>query len=384
MHQGKYIHELPDWPKFKWKSDKLINKLGSVRQLQGEMLGRLKAIGFDMTDNATIETLSLEIVKSNAIEGEKLNRDDVRSSIARKLGAKWEPSSGKIDRNIDGYVEMMMDAYYKSQDPLTEERLLGWHASMFPTGYSGTEKIKVGQFRNTPGEDMVVQSANYSNPVIHFVAPKDDRVQGEMNTFLTWFNGDQDTEPFIKSGIAQLYFLTIHPFEDGNGRIARAISDMQLARSESSNFQYYSVSDQIERNRSQYYDILESTQKRGDLVITEWLTWYLLQVENALMQSKKLFAGTIKKAEFWLEHKNTVLNDRQRKMINKLFDGFKGKLTTTKWAKINKCSEDSALRDVSDLMKKGILSKGAAGGRSSHYYLTALGYHEKKDKGMSI
>lgn len=365
-----YIYQRCDWPKFIWDSKELVSSVSEVRMIQGEMVGRLASLGFDMKDDATIEALSLEIVKSNAIEGESLNREDVRSSIAKRLGKEWNQT--KTDRHIDGIVDVMMDALKNSTDQLTNERLYSWHAAIFPTGYSGMNKITTGSYRKKDEGRMVVESASYSNPVVHFEAPKDNEVLGEMKNFIRWFNTDTRTEPVVKSGIAHLWFLTIHPFEDGNGRIARAISDMQLSRADKSEFRFYSMSDQIEKNRKAYYQILENTQK-GDLDITTWLKWYVMQVHAALDQSRDLLKGIIKKSEFWIENNDKNFNDRQRKMVNKLFDGFEGKLSTSKWAKICKCSEDSALRDINDLVSKEILGKGSSGGRSSYYYLNKLG-----------
>ena len=380
-----YIYQYRDWPNLKWKSAELINDVSEVRLYQGKILGKLMNLGFEMKDEATIEALSLEIVKSNAIEGERLNREDVRSSIARHMGKEW---SGSINRNIDGHVEVMMDATKNAEDPITNERLHSWHAAIFPTGYSGMNKIKVGGYRNKPDGSMVVESANYNRPIVHFEAPKDEMVFKEMQKFIEWFNTDQ-TEPILKSGVAHLWFLTVHPYEDGNGRIARALSDLQLMRSDTSDFRFYSISDQIETNRKWYYKNLEKAQK-GTLDITRWLKWYLSQVKFSLLKSHDLLKSIIIKSEFWIANKEQSFNERQHKIINKMFDGFEGVLNTSKWAKINKCSEDTALRDIQNLVNKKILVKGVSGGRSSYYYLKAQGdlFHQKKsassNQGMSM
>ena len=379
-----FIHQRSDWPSFFWRrSDNLIKKISAIRHLQGEISGQLKSTGFELQTSSTIEALSLEIVKSSAIEGNVLNRDDVRSSIARRLGTNYE--SRPVNRDIEGIVELMLDATKRYNDPLSHERLYGWQAALFPTGYSGTYKIQTAQYRSGNKELMQVVSSRLDKPVVHFVAPDDDRVLNEMDWFVKWFNSDEKTEPVLKSGLAHLHFVTIHPFEDGNGRIARAIGEMQLAKSDQSNFRFYSLSDQIEKNRKEYYLCLERTQ-RGDMDVTTWMEWYVDQVSMSLQQSKGLIKNVLLKAEFWIKHSQLDLSDRQRLMINKLFDGFEGKLTTSKWAKITKVSSDSALRDIADLIEKGILDKGSARSRSTHYYLPEIGdqFIQQRGQGLSL
>lgn len=365
-----YIHNQQDWPNMKYRAEELMPYVSDIRLLQGEMLGKLSQLGFEVKNKAMLEALSLEIVKSNAIEGEILDRDDVRSSIANRLG--WSEGIKSNDRHVEGQVDMMIDAVKNANEPLTEERLFSWHAAMFPTGRSGMYRITVGGYRNNPKDpNMYVRSGSMDRPKIHFKAPTDNRVRNEMRAFLNYFN-NATTEPVLKSGIAHFWFVTIHPFDDGNGRIARAISDMQLSRSDGSDFRYYSMSDEIEKNKKGYYEILEKSQK-GGLDITNWLKWYCEHVHKSLLSSKDLLKNIILKSEFWIENKEVQFNDRQRKIINTLFDGFLGKLTNSKYAKLTKTSSDTALRDINDLIAKGALKPGSAGGRSRYYYLPKLG-----------
>ncbi len=360
-----YIYQTKDWPNFTWDNDKLLALLANVRHLQGRLLGRMESFSFKLKEEAVLSTLTLDVLKSTEIEGEILNKDQVRSSIARRLGLEV---SGLVDspRNVDGVVEMMLDATQNYRQPITIERLFGWHAAFFPTGYSGMYKIEVGKYRSG---DIQVVSGAMGKEKVHYEAPKADQVDPEMNRFLEWFNNTpSDIDPVLKAAIAHFWFVTVHPFDDGNGRIARAITDLQLARSDGSSQRFYSMSNQILVEHRKYYEVLEKTQ-HGTTDITEWLVWFLSCLENALVNSGDVLDSVLKKARFWERHIQTSLNDRQRLMLNKLLDGFEGKLTTSKWSKITKCSQDTAIRDIQDLIKKGILQKEAQGGRSTHYAL---------------
>ena len=359
-----YIHQKKDWISFTWDNNKLLALLANVRHLQGRLLGQMESLGFKLKEEAVLSTLTLDVLKSTEIEGEILNKDQVRSSIARKLGLEV---SGLVDspRNVDGVVEMMLDATQNYMQPITSERMFGWHAALFPTGYSGMYKIEVGKFRNG---DMQVVSGAMGKEKVHYEAPKADQVESEMNAFLNWFNNTSEIDPVLKAAIAHFWFVTIHPFDDGNGRIARAITDMQLARSDGSSQRFYSMSNQILTERKKYYEILEKTQ-RGTSDITNWLTWFVSCLENALINSGEVLDSVLFKAKFWEKHSQTPLNDRQRLMLNKLLDEFEGKLTSSKWAKIVKTSQDTAIRDIQDLVSKEILRKEAHGGRSTNYEL---------------
>ncbi|MBK6931099.1 MAG: Fic family protein [Saprospirales bacterium] len=364
-----YIHQLYDWPKFKWNPEAVLAYLGTVRHLQGKLLGKMSALGFVLQQEAELETLTLDVLKSTEIEGEFLNPEQVRSSIARRLGMDI---SGLVpsDRHVDGVVEMMLDATQHNDQPLTAERLFGWHAALFPTGRSGMYKIVVGAWRDDSTGPMQVVSGGMGRERVHFQAPDAGALDKEMDAFIHWFNQEDKMDPVIKAAIAHLWFVTIHPFDDGNGRIARAIADMQLSRADGSSQRFYSMSAQIRLERNRYYEILEHTQK-GDLDITDWLLWFLDCLTSALRATDQILARVLAKATFWEQHRATMLNERQRLLINKLFDGFDGKLNTSKWAKIAKCSADTALRDIQDLMDKEILRKEAAGGRSTSYELVA-------------
>ncbi|MDR0749855.1 MAG: Fic family protein [Tannerellaceae bacterium] len=359
-----FIHQRKNWTDFKWNNDKLLPLLANVRHLQGRLLGQMENLGFKFQEEAVLSTLTLDVLKSNEIEGEVLNKDQVRSSIARRLGLEV---SGLVDspRNVDGVVEMMLDATQNYMKPLTTERLFGWHAALFPTGYSGMCKIEVGKYRSG---DMQVVSGAMGKEKVHYEAPKADLLESEMNRFLKWFNNGSETDPVLKAAIAHFWFVTIHPFDDGNGRIARTITDMQLARSDGSPQRFYSMSNQILTERKKYYEVLERTQ-RSDGDITEWPEWFLSCLGNALTNSREVLESVLAKAKFWELRSQTPMNDRQRLMLNKLLDGFEGKLTSSKWAKIAKCSQDTAIRDIQDLINKGILRKEAEGGRSTNYEL---------------
>jgi Fic family protein len=366
-----YIYELPKWPDLRWDSEALAKQLAAVRLRQGQLIGRMRALGFSQQEEAVLTTLTEEVLKSSEIEGEKLDKDAVRSSLARRLGmdAGALPSA---DRNVEGVVEMMLDATQKFKADLTAERLLGWHASLFPTGRSNMKKIAVGAWRDASAGPMRVVSGDYGRERVHYEAPEAGRLDAEMTAFLAWFNTDDRIDPVIKAALAHLWFVTIHPFEDGNGRIARAIADMSLARSENSPQRFYSMSAQIQVERQAYYDMLESTQK-GGLDITPWLEWFLGCLDRAFDGSETILATVIEKAEFWKKHAAAKINDRQRDILYRLLDGFEGKLTSSKWALIEKCSPDTALRDITALVELGILQKDEACGRSTSYSLARAG-----------
>ncbi len=361
---AKYIYEYKNWTDFTW-DDKAINAVfGKVRLMQGQILGQMNALGFSAKEEATLTALTLDVVKSSEIEGELLNYEQVRSSIARRLGIN---TAGLVasSRHIEGVVEMMLNATQQYGLPLTENRLFGWHAALFPTGFSGPYKIETAKYRT--GEMQVVSGA-MGKEKVHYEAVKPELVKPEMDRFLDWFNSNHSLDPVLKAAIAHLWFIIIHPFDDGNGRIARAITDMQLARAENSGERFYSMSNQILAERKQYYDALQKVQhSSGD--ITGWLEWFLYCLKNAMQATENTTQDIIRKARFWQLHEHTPVNERQRFMINKLFEGFEGKLKTSKWAKITKTSSDTALRDIKDLVEKGILQQSAEGGRSVNYIL---------------
>jgi Fic family protein len=365
-----YIYQLSDWPNFTWNPEVILAPLGTVRHLQGQLLGKMSTLGFDLQKEAEMETLSLDVLKSNEIEGEFLNPEQVRSSIARRLGMDVS-GLAPSDRHVDGVVEMILDATLQSRQPLTAERLCDWHAALFPTGRSGMYKIIIGAWRNDATGPMQVVSGGIGRERVHFQAPDAVVLNREMDAFLQWFNQADRLDPVIKAAVAHLWFVTIHPFDDGNGRIARAIADMQLSRADGGAQRFYSMSAQIRLERNRYYAMLEQTQK-GSLDITEWLLWFLDCLYSALQITDQTLARVLAKATFWERHRTTPLNARQRLMINKLFDGFDGNLNTAKWAKITKCSSDTALRDIQDLIEHGIMQKKEAGGRSTSYELTDL------------
>ena len=367
----EYIHELPNWPSFEWNQQVLAKQLAAVRYRQGRLIGRMQALGFPLREEAVLKILTEDVLKSSEIEGEILDRDQVRSSIARRLGVA-AAALPPADRNVEGVVEMMLDATQKYKEKLTSERLFGWHASLFPTGRSGMRKIIVGAWRDEKSGPMQVVSGDYGRERVHYEAPIAGRLDMEMQAFLDWFNGKDDTDPVLKAALAHLWFVTIHPFEDGNGRIARAIADMSLARSEDSPQRFYSMSAQIQLERKAYYDILEATQK-GDLNITSWMEWFLGCLDRAFDGADEILGNVFTKAEFWKKHSAVTLNERQRDVINRLLDGFAGKLTSSKWATVEKCSPDTALRDIADLVERGILTKDAGGGRSTSYSLVEDG-----------
>jgi Fic family protein len=366
---SQYIHQNPTWPSLQWQSEKLIHLLSAVRHKQGKIIGRMESLGFNLRNEATLHMLALDVLKSSEIEGEILDADQVRSSIARRLGMDIA-GLVQADRNVEGIVEMMMDATQNYQAPLSKSRLFFWHAAMFPGGRSGMQKIRVGSWRDNPTTDpMQVVSGPMGKEKIHFEAPPSEKLEKEMSVFLEWFNQKSDIDSVMKAGVAHFWFVTIHPFDDGNGRIARAIADLQLARSDQSKQRFYSMSAQIRKERKEYYDILEKSQK-GTLDITQWLEWFLSCLDRALAATDETLSGVLNKARFWETHHGQPFNDRQRLMINKLMDSFDGKLSSSKWAKMTKTSQDSALRDIQDLVSRGILTKDPAGGRSTNYFLS--------------
>jgi Fic family protein len=365
-----YIHELKGWPDFRWDNERISARLVDVRYRQGRLVGQMKGLGFQFRAEAVLHTLTEDVIKSSEIEGEKLDRDQVRSSIARRLGLDIGGLTA-ADRNVEGVVEMMLDATQGYEKPLTGRRLFDWHAALFPTGRTGMTKIKVGAWRDDKTGPMQVVSGAIGKERVHYEAPAAEELRHEMKRFLEWFEEDRSIDLVLKAGVAHLWFVTIHPFDDGNGRIARAIADMVLARSERSPQRFYSMSAQIRQERKAYYEILEATQK-GDLDITAWLEWFLDCLGRAFTHSETTLEAVLKKSRFWDKHVSTALNDRQRKIVNQLLNGFEGKLTSSKWAKLAKCSHDTALRDIEDLVRKGILTKDGAGGRSTSYSLARL------------
>jgi Fic family protein len=362
-----YIHEQEAWPRFIWRDEALAASLVQVRHRQGRLIGRMEALGFALRSEAVLQTLTEDVVKSSEIEGDILDKDQVRSSIARRLGldvAGLVPA----ERHVEGVVEMMLDATQNYDQPLTQDRLFGWHASLFPTGRSGMTKITVGNWRTDATGPMQVVSGPIGRERVHFQAPAAPRLDDEMAHFLDWLNAEKATDGVIAAGIAYLWFVTVHPFDDGNGRIGRAIADLALARSENSPQRFYSMSSQIRAQRNNYYDMLEATQK-GDLDITAWLQWFLNCLDQAFDRADEILSGVLVKARFWEVMRDQSFNDRQRHVLNRLLDGFDGKLTSSKWAKLAKCSQDTASRDIDDLITKGALERGSAGGRSTSYEL---------------
>lgn len=362
-----YIHQLDQWPAFTWDNEAISERLAAVARRQGRLIGRMEALGFALREEAVLRTLTQDVIKSSEIEGEVLDSDQVRSSIARRLGMDIGALM-PADRNVEGVVEMILDATQNYDEPLTEKRLFGWHAALFPTGYSGLHKIIVGGWRDDRNGPMQVVSGPIGREKIHFEALAAPDVPDAIIAFLTWFNDRPAIDPVLVAAISHLWFLTIHPFEDGNGRAARAIADMALARSEGSRQRFYSMSAQIRLERTAYYDRLERTQS-GDLDITGWISWFLACLDRAFDGAEHTLAAVLLKAEYWETHAAQSINERQRRIVNALLDGFEGKLTSTKYAKITQSSQDTASRDINDLMGKGMLVKNAAGGRSTSYSL---------------
>ena len=367
-----YIHERKNWTEFTWNQAELADLLVEVRHLQGRLLGRMEALGFHLREEATLQTLTQDVIKTSEIEGEKLDTEQVRSSIARRLGMDIGGAI-QIDRNVEGIVEVMLDATRNYDKPLTKKRLYDWHGALFPTGRSGMYKITVAKWRGESSGAMQVVSGPFGREKVHYEAPSYDRLESEMKDFIKWVEAKPDIDMVIKSALAHFWFVTIHPFDDGNGRIARAIADMILARSEKTSQRFYSMSAQIQRERNEYYNVLEKCQKiestKGTSDITPWIEWFLNCLKRAIAASDQILETVLTKAEFWESHSGESFNDRQRKIINRLLDGFEGKLTSSKWAKLAKCSQDTALRDISDLLARKILAKDNAGGRSTSYEL---------------
>jgi Fic family protein len=365
-----YIYQRRSWPRFQWDQDQIITLLAAVRHKQGKLIGQMMGLGFSLRSEAMLQTMTLEVLKSNEIEGEILDQDQVRSSIARRLGIE---TYGLVpaDRSVEGVVDMLLDATQHFDQALTKDRLCNWHAALFPTGRSGMHKITVADWRNSDAGPMQVVSGPIGREQVHFQAPDAPVLETEMQAFLDWFNGERSLDPVLKAAIAHLWFVTIHPFDDGNGRIGRTIADLQLTRADGSSQRFYSMSAQIRKERNAYYAILEKTQK-GDLDITDWLDWFLACLDRALRATGDILAGVLIKARYWEWFAARQISERQRLMLNKLLDGFDGKLTSAKWAKIAKCSQDTALRDIQHLIAQGILVKEESGGRSTAYRLGSI------------
>jgi Fic family protein len=364
---GEYIHALKDWPHFHWSAERVAEPLASVRHRQGRLIGHMEALGFNLQQEAVLKTLTADVLKTSEIEGEKLNAEQVRSSIARRLGidiGALKPA----DRHVEGIVEMMIDATGNYKQPLTSKRLLIWHAALFPTGHGGMRKITTGAWRDDHEGPMQVVSGPLGNERVHYEAPKAERLDREMTSFLDWFESDDKTDPVLRAALAHLWFVTIHPLDDGNGRIARAIADMALARSENSPQRFYSMSAQIRQERNDYYDILEHTQQ-GTLDITPWIEWFLGCLGRAIDGARETLSAVLTKARFWENIKTVPLNERQRDVLNRLLDGFAGNLTTSKYAALAHCSQDTAHRDILALVAAGVMVRNAAGGRSTSYSL---------------
>ncbi len=359
-----YIHELSDWPQFNWSQDRIAEPLAAIRHNQGRLLGHMEALGFNLRQHATLQVLTEDVLKSSEIEGERLDAEQVRSSIARRLGIDIGAIK-QADRNVEGVVEMMLDATRHHAQPLTAERLFRWHTLLFPTA---SAFIKVGVWRDDSSGAMEVVSGGIGRERVHFEAPAATRLDQEMKSFLEWFNTDRSHDPVLKAGLAHFWFVTIHPFDDGNGRIARAIADMALARADNSSQRFYSMSAQIRQERAKYYNTLEYMQK-GTLDITTWMQWFLGCLGRAIEGSQTILASVLNKARFWETVGQTSLNDRERLVFNRLLDGFEGKLTTSKYAKLAKCSQDTALRDILHLVEESILVRNPEGGRSTSYAL---------------
>lgn len=362
-----YIWEQPDWPGIIWRDADIAALLANARHAQGRLLGRMEALGFPLREEAFLRTLTQDVVKTSEIEGEKLDVQQVRSSLARRLGIDIG-ALAPTDRHVEGIVEVMIDATRNFDAELTRDRLFGWHAALFPTGRSGMVQIRVGDWRDDSGGPMQVVSGPIGREQIHYTAPPVERVAAEMEAFLDWFNAPADIDPVLKAAQAHLWFVTIHPFDDGNGRIARAIADLALTRSEGSPQRFYSMSAQIRAERNDYYAILEATQK-GEQDVTEWMTWFLSCLQRAIDGADIVLSAVLDKARFWDVHKAASLNERQVRVINRLLDGFEGRLTSSKWAKLTQSSQDTANRDIAALVRLGILCKSEAGGRSTHYDL---------------
>jgi Fic family protein len=372
MERGyySYIWESPDWPRCHYALPALSPALAEVSRAQGLLLGRLADVGLGLRDRASLGALTDDVLKTSAIEGEALDVQSVRSSIARRLGVDIG-ALAPVDRRVEGVVEMVLDATSRCAAPLTAERLFGWHAALFPTGYSSLMRIRAGAWRDDASGPMQVVSGSVQRRKVHYEAPPAARLNFEMARFLEWANADSGESMLIKAGLAHLWFVTLHPFDDGNGRIARAVGDLFLARADASKQRFYSLSSQIQRERKMYYDVLERTQK-GTLDVTEWLAWFLAALQRALDSAQTALDGVLFKNRFWQHWAGTPMNERQIKLLNRLLDGFDGKLTSSKWAAIAKCSPDSALRDINELLARGMLRRTAGGGRSTGYEVAPM------------
>ena len=362
----EYIYENPDWHSFRWCGDKIQKLLFDIKKAQGYLFGKMDSLGFDIKNNALLQVLTENIIKSSEIEGQFLDKHLVRSSVARRLGIDIGGETG-VSGDIEGVVEMMLDATQDYSKEMSKERIIGWHAALFPTGYSGMYKINVGNYRTDELGPMQVVSGYTGKEKVHYEAPRAELLEKEMNELISYINTEKETDYLIQAGIVHLWFVILHPFDDGNGRIARALTDMILSRSDDSKFRFYSMSVQIQKNRKSYYEILEKTQK-GSMDITNWLVWFLENLLAAIKSSGEITDKVLQKAEFWQKHANTVFNERQIKVLNRFLENFEGNLTTTKWAKMCNCSQDTANLDINDLINKKILNK-AGKGRATHYLL---------------
>ena len=365
-----YIHEEPDWPRLGWNTASVAEALAAVRYQQGRLVGGMQALGFDLQREAVLETLTQDVHKTSDIEGERLDLGQVRSSVGRRLGIEVGGLS-HVEEKVEGVVEMMLDATANYGRPLTRERIWGWQGALFPSGRSRLRRIIVGGWRDDRTGPMQVVSGPIGRERVHFEAPPAERIEHEIGVFLDWFNAEAETDGVLKAGLAHLWFVTIHPFDDGNGRVARAIADMALARSEGSSQRFYSMSSQIRAERSDYYRILERTQK-GTTDVSEWMGWFLDCLGRAIEGAETTLVAVLTKARFWKSLESVPLNERQRRVLNRLLDGFEGNMTTSKWAKLAKCSQDTALRDITSLIDHGVLVRGPARGRSTSYHLAPL------------
>ncbi|MEX3945364.1 Fic family protein [Paraburkholderia sp. BR10937] len=371
MNSGEYtyIWQAGDWPQWRFDLAALAEPMAEVSRAQGLLVGRLADVGLALRDQASLAALTEDVLKTSEIEGEQLDVASVRSSIARRMGVDIG-ALAPVDRHVEGVVEMVLDATTNSRAPVTRERLFGWHAALFPTGYAGLSRINVGAWRDDANGPMQVISGPIGRQRVHFEAPPANRLEAGTRRFLDWLNGPAQEPPLIKAALGHLWFVTLHPFDDGNGRVARAIGDLLLARADGSAQRFYSLSAQIQRERKGYYEILERTQ-RGSMDVTLWLAWFFDALHRAVDQAQITLDAVLAKARFWREWATTPFNERQVKLLNRLLDGFDGKLTSGKWAAIAKCSSDTALRDINDLVARGVLRKAEGGGRSTSYELDA-------------
>jgi Fic family protein len=374
--ENRYIWQADNWPDWRYDLVKLAGPLAEVSRAQGLLMGRMADVGIALRDQASLTALTEDVVKTSEIEGEQLNVESVRSSIARRLGVDIG-ALAPVDRNVEGVVEMVLDATTRCEAPLTADRIFGWHAALFPTGYSGLTRISVGNWRDDATGPMQVVSGPLHRQRVHYQAPPAEHLPVETSRFLSWANAATPEPALIKAGLAHLWFVTLHPFDDGNGRIARAVGDLFLARADGGAQRFYSLSAQIQRERKAYYDVLEATQ-RGTLDVTEWMLWFLGTLQRAFDSAQHTLDAVLVKARFWQRWATTPLNARQVKLLNRLLDGFDGKLNTSKWAAIAKCSPDTALRDINELLAHGVLRKSTAGGRSTSYELNEA--HTESDK----